>query len=202
MIPEVVVFDLGKVLLDFDYGIAARRLAMDGSLPDEATKRALGSSPLLVEYETGRLSTAEFLQSAMRATGFVGDADVFADAFSDIFKPIPELVEAQAELRQRGVKTFIFSNTNPLAVGHIRRQFPFFSEFDGYVLSYEHGAMKPDALIYLAVERLTGKQGPAILYIDDRPENVAAGRERGWQVILQEDPDRSRGEIERAFLLG
>jgi hypothetical protein len=52
------------------------------------------------------------------------------------------------------------------------------------------------------VERLTRKRGPAILYIDDRPENIEAGRCRGWQVILQEDPERSRSEVQRAFLLG
>jgi HAD superfamily hydrolase (TIGR01509 family) len=62
--------------------------------------------------------------------------------------------------------------------------------------------MKPDALIYKAVERVTRKQTAAILYIDDRPENIEAGRARGWQVILQEDPARTRSEIDRAFLLG
>jgi HAD superfamily hydrolase (TIGR01509 family) len=202
MTPEVVVFDLGKVLLDFDYSIAARKLAAEARIPEAATQTSLASSSLLIAYETGQLSTAEFLRQSMDALDYTGHPESFADAFSDIFSPIPELVEANAELRRRGVSTFIFSNTNPLAIGHIRRRFPFFREFDGYVLSYEEGAMKPDALIYKAVERVTRKQTAAILYIDDRPENIEAGRARGWQVILQEDPARTRSEIDRAFLLG
>jgi HAD superfamily hydrolase (TIGR01509 family) len=199
MIPEVVVFDLGKVLVDFDYGIAARRIMARSRMSLAAAQGALASSPLLIEYETGRMGTPEFLRHAMHATGFDGEVDEFAEAFSDIFTPIAPMVEAQAALRARGVQTFIFSNTNPLAVGHIRRRFPFFQNFDGHVLSYEHGAMKPDPPIYEAVERLTRKRGPAILYIDDRAENLETGRARGWQVILQEDPGRSRSEIERAF---
>jgi len=61
------------------------------------------------------------------------------------------------------------------AVSHIRRAFPFFSNFDGYVYSYEHRAMKPDPKFYAVVERMTSCRGKQILYIDDRPENAATG---------------------------
>ncbi len=33
--PKAVVFDLGKVLVDFDYSIAARRIAARSSMPIE-----------------------------------------------------------------------------------------------------------------------------------------------------------------------
>jgi len=49
----------------------------------------------------------------------------------------------QAALRAAKVPTFIFSNTNDLAIEHIRRNFPFFEQFDGYIFSYEIGGMKP-----------------------------------------------------------
>ena len=51
--------------------------------------------------------------------------------------------------------------------------------------------MKPDPRIYEALERLAGKRGGQILYLDDRPENIEGGRRCGWQVILQEDPAKS-----------
>ncbi|GIT13094.1 MAG: hypothetical protein CM1200mP34_5000 [Verrucomicrobiales bacterium] len=65
--------------------------------------------------------------------------------------------------------------------------FPFYSLFDHYVLSYEEGGMKPDEPIYDAVEQRTGESGAAILYIDDRAENIETGKGRGWQTILQND---------------
>ncbi len=58
------------------------------------------------------------------------------------------MIALHAELRGRGVPTYIFSNTNDLAIEHIRRNFPFFKNFVGYIYSYEIGAMKPDARIY------------------------------------------------------
>jgi len=49
--------------------------------------------------------------------------------------------------------------------------------------------MKPDARLYEVVERLSGCRGAELLYIDDLPRNIEAGRARGWQVILQEQPE-------------
>jgi HAD superfamily hydrolase (TIGR01509 family) len=104
-------------------------------------------------------------------------------------------------LRKNGVPTYLFSNTNDLAIEHIRRRFPFFAGFDGYILSYEVRAMKPDARIYEVLEEMAGRGGAEILYLDDRPENVDAGAARGWQVILQTDPAVSRAAVERFGLL-
>ncbi len=101
------------------------------------------------------------------------------------------MVAFQAQLRRSGYPTYIFSNTNDLAVRHIRKRFPFFANFDGYIFSYEHKAMKPDPKLYKVVEQQSGHHGPELLYLDDRPENVAAGAARGWQVILQESPEKT-----------
>ena len=89
----------------------------------------------------------------------------------------------------------------PSLISHIRKNFPFFNNFDGYILSYEVGAMKPDAKIYEALEKMAGKRGSDVLYLDDRLENISAGAARGWQVILQETPDRSLQAIRKLGLL-
>jgi len=117
------------------------------------------------------------------------------------FVPIAPMVELQATLQRNGLPTFIFSNTNELAVNHIRRVFPFFAGFDGYILSYEHGAMKPEAKLYEVVEERSGCRGGEILYLDDRPENIEAGAARGWQVILQESPEKSREAVRKMGIL-
>jgi HAD superfamily hydrolase (TIGR01509 family) len=199
--PQVVVFDLGKVLLDFDYGIAAEKIAAKGKWPRDEVHRFIAQSPLLFRYETGLMTQNEFYDEVCKSTGYCGDLEEFAGHFSDIFSAIEPMVALQAELRKRGTPTYIFSNTNDLAVGHIRKNFPFFANFDGYVLSYEHGAMKPADQIYEVVEKMSGKRGSQILYLDDRPENVEAGARRGWQVILQESPEKTLPLIKAAGLL-
>lgn len=199
--PEIIVFDLGKVLVDFDYAIAGRRIAAGSQRSPAEVQKFLDHSPLLVQYETGLISRAEFFEAVRGYTGFGGSLEEFGAFFADIFSEMPEMTSLQAELRRSGYRTYIFSNTNDLAIEHIRQAFPFFGNFDGYILSYEVGAMKPAAKIYEQLEEMSGKHGAEIVYLDDRQENIAAGQARGWQTILQTEPALSRAIIERMGLL-
>jgi putative hydrolase of the HAD superfamily len=187
-----IVFDLGKVLVDFDYSIAARRIAARSTQPPENLHTFLSSSSSLVQFETGLINRREFFEQVRQATGFLGDLTEFGEMFADIFTEIQPMIQLHAQLRRREFKTYVFSNTNDLAIEHIRRNFPFFRSFDGYILSYEVRAMKPDAPIYEALETLTGRRGAEIIYLDDRPENIHAGSARGWRTILHEAPETSR----------
>jgi HAD superfamily hydrolase (TIGR01509 family) len=195
-----LVFDLGKVLLDFDYSIAAHRIAEKSRTDVDEARFFIDQSPLLHRYETGLLTTQEFFREICNLSGFSGTADEFAEFFSDIFAPILPMIELHADLRQRRIPTYIFSNTNDLAVCHIRERFPFFNQFDGYILSYEHRSMKPDAKLYEIVERETRRSGQEIIYLDDRLENVEAGLRRGWQAILHESPEKSRAALKQLGL--
>jgi len=201
--PKIVVFDLGKVLVDFDYGIAVRAIASRSKMTDERVQDFLLRSPLLVRYETGLLSNQEFFELICKTTGFRGSIEEFGESFSDIFVPIEPMIELHATLRQKGFPTYIFSNTNDLAIRNIRRNFPFFGNFEGYIFSYQHNAMKPDARLYEVLERQSGCRGGEILYLDHRPENIAAGAARGWQTILHESPEKTRAELgQRGILNG
>jgi len=198
---KAVVFDLGKVLVDFDYGIAGRKLAARATMAATELGQFLISVPLILRYETGLITSEEFFHEVRKATGYLGDLDEFASLFADIFTPIEPMIRLQSELRQLGLPTYVFSNTNEFAIRFIRKQFPFFNNFNGYILSYEHRSMKPDAKLYEVVETQSGAHGAQILYLDDRPENIAAGAARGWQVILQESPDKTRHAIAQLGLL-
>jgi len=194
---SIVVFDLGKVLVDFDYSIAARKIAARSRMSLDSVNNFIGGSDFTVKYELGSVTRREFFERARQTIGFGGTFEEFGEFFADIFTEIPPMVELHAALRRRGVPTYIFSNTNDLAVEHIRRNFPFFRNFDGYIFSYEVGAMKPDAEIYEALEKLAGRHGADILYFDDRPENVAAGSARGWRAILHQSPEQSGKVVQK-----
>lgn len=189
---KVVVFDLGKVLVDFDYGIAARRLAENSLASADEVRAVIDQTPLLFRYEGGQMTTQEFFREVKTHIGFRGGFEEFAAPFGDIFTELPEMIALHAELRARGVPTFILSNTNDIAISHIRRRFPFFANFDGYVLSYECAALKPHARIYEITEQRTGCRGAEILFLDDKPENVEAASQRGWQTICHTSAEESR----------
>lgn len=187
--PDVVVFDLGKVLVDFDYGLAVRKIAARSRMNAEQIHHLLLTSPLLLRYETGEISTGQFYREVCQASGFEGSLEEFSVLFSDIFSPIDPMIALHAALREQGVPTFIFSNTNELAVGHIGRTFPFFGHFTDYIYSFRHGSMKPDARLYEVVEKMTGRKGHSIFYLDDRLENIQTALQRGWQAHCHQDPE-------------
>ncbi len=191
-IPSVVVFDLGKVLVDFDYGMAAQKIARASNKSLAEIQTVVGLTPMLFRLETGLMTDEEFFLEIQKQTGFPGGFEEFCSLFGDIFWEIEPMIAMQAKLQSAGISTWIFSNTNGIAITHIKRRFPFFSNFTGYVYSYEVGAMKPDAKIYEVIEKQTGQRGPAIVYLDDREENIAAGAARGWQTILHHDPQETR----------
>ena len=200
-IPSVAAFDLGKVLVDFDYGIAARRIAARSKMSMLQIGQFIAQSPIFYQYESGAVTTQQFFDEICRVSGFSGSLQEFGECFADIFVTIEPMVQIQAALRQQGLRCYAFSNTNELAAEHIRRTFPFYANFDGYILSYQQRVMKPDAKIYEALERMAGTRGGEIVYLDDRPENVAAGAARGWQAILHESPEKSRAALRALGLL-
>jgi FMN phosphatase YigB (HAD superfamily) len=167
----------------------------------EGLMAVLVRSPVFTQYERGRVTRREVFNEICRASGFNGSLEEFSVFFSDIFAEIKPMVGLHAQLRERGLATYVFSNTNDLAVEHIRRAFPFFSNFDGYVFSYEHGILKPEAGLYEVLERQSGRRAGEVLYLDDRPENTEAGAARGWKVILHESPEKSRAAVLELGLL-
>ncbi len=198
---KVVVFDLGKVLVDFDYSIAARKVAARSNKPLGDLISLLSTSPLIIQYECGQVTRREFYEQVRDAVGFQGTLEEFGGYFADIFSEMPAMTALHAELLRRGVPTYIFSNTNDLAIEHIRKNFPFFKNFNGFIYSHEIGAMKPDPKIYAALEKMCGRSGADIIYLDDRNENVVAGAARGWNAILHETPEKSRAAVEKLGLV-
>ncbi len=87
-VPSAVVFDLGKVLLDFDYGIAAAKIARRAKVPAAQVFHTLVHSPLLGRFETGLMSNEQFAGEVCAACGFSGTLDEFYEAFAEIFTEI------------------------------------------------------------------------------------------------------------------
>ena len=100
-----IVFDLGKVLVDFDYSIAARKIAARSSKAPEDLHAFLGSLPVLVKFERGQLSRQEFFGEIKNLTGFRGELAEFGNHFADIFSAIPPYSESWARRSFRACST-------------------------------------------------------------------------------------------------
>ena len=192
---RVVAFDIGKVLLDFDYSILVRKMAPRSRLDVPALEQLLDQSPLLEKYESGQMNCDEFFLSVQQETGYKGALEEFAALFEDIFTPISEVIAMHEQISASGLPAYTLSNTNAMAVRHIQHTYPFWSRFTGHVLSYEHGSLKPEKEIYEAFERVSGFSAGSIAYLDDREENIVVAKERGWEAIQYLNPQ----QVLRAF---
>ena len=198
---KVAAFDIGKVLLNFDYGIFVRRMAPRTQMDVPALDAFLNQSPLLAQYESGQLTSPEFFAVVQKETGFDGTELEFAAHFEDIFIPIDEVIAMHAKLAASGLSTYTLSNTNEMAVRHISRAYDFWPRFTGHILSHEVGALKPNPKIYEIFEQTTGCQGNEILYLDDLPENTAAAAARGWHAIEHRNGIETTEAFERLGVL-
>ena len=186
-----VIFDLGKVLLDFDFAIAAKELARYSPQEEEQILESINQSPLLHTFERGDWSEAQFFQKLSVECRLEASLEELKKGFAEIFTPVPSMVEFMESLKERGIPVMVFSNTNVTAVDYIRAAFPFFECFDAYCLSYEHGCMKPDTTLYGVAQLMTRCTPGNLLFLDDRAENVHAARQMGWNAIHHQAPEDS-----------
>jgi HAD superfamily hydrolase (TIGR01509 family) len=184
MAIKTIVFDFGRVVGFFDHHLTSRRLASYGGLPAEALHSLLFSGSLEDDYESGRISTTEFLRRVRENCRLSCSDEIIAAAWADIFWPNPEICALLPHLKPRH-RLLLGSNTNELHARQFLRQFAdWLRPFDALVLSYQIGVRKPKPGFFEHCSRIADCAPAECLFIDDLPANVEGARACGWQGIV------------------
>lgn len=192
---RAITFDFGKVIGFFDNHRISQRLAPYSSLSVEDLHAALVGSHLEEDYETGKVSTAEFLGLARDRGRLSCSDEVLSTVWADIFWPNNEVIALLPRLKMH-YRLLLGSNTNDLHARQFRQQFrDALRHFDHLVLSYEIGARKPNAAFFHHCQRLADCPPEACLFIDDLPANVAGARACGWQGIVYTDTPELKRQL-------
>jgi putative hydrolase of the HAD superfamily len=172
------LFDIGNVLVRFDFSRAVRAVAALSDVADEADAvRRMDAAKL--GYEDGQISRADFLRETFRILGYRGTEAQFIAAWQGIFtenEPMTSLVRA---LRGK-FPLFLLSNTNDMHVEGLFRDFSVFAHFTGATYSHEARASKPHRPIYEIACRAHGLDPRTTFFIDDLAANIATARELGF----------------------
>jgi len=191
---KAVIFDLGKVLVQFDFQRGYR--ALEGLCPYRAAEipGRLAGSGLVPRFETGLVEPREFVEQLSRILRMEPDYDGFCRIWNSIFtEPIvPERMLEGLALRYRLV---LLSNTNALHFEAMRRNYPFLRHFHELVLSYEVRAMKPDPAIFHEAVRRAGCLPGECFYTDDIAAYVAAARGLGIDAVQFESVEQLEREL-------
>jgi glucose-1-phosphatase len=191
---QVIVFDLGNVLLHVDEALGAERLAARTGKTRDEIERYFRSTPYVTEFALGKRTKRAFYRTVARDLGFDGPYEEFARIWAEVFTPIPSMIELAERLKRR-VARVLLSNTNVIHMEYIHEHFPFVSEFDDQIFSYEVGLLKPDEAIYRLVIDRCGLTAERIVFIDDLAANAEGARRVGMQAIHHQTPDQTRQEL-------
>lgn len=183
---RAVVFDIGQVLVRLRPAPLFALLSAHGYQPDDLERVAQRIG--IVEHETGRLDGAGLLANIAALAPHPPAPAALHAAWLDMFEVEPLMWALAARLRDRhGV--FLLSNIGDLHWAHLRSRYGIHEVGHDAIASYLTGTMKPDPAIYLEAERRFGLEPARTVFIDDRAENIAAARARGWHAIGHSGPD-------------
>ncbi len=186
--PEAVIFDIGNVLITwqperhYDRWIGEERrramfAAVDLHHMNELIDRG-GDFRQIVQ------------ETAAQNPAFAREILWWHDRWLELATPVIDLsVASLRALRARGVPVFALSNFGIGSFALTEARDAFLKTFDRRYISGHMGVTKPDPRIYEMVERDCGIAPDRLLFVDDRAENIAAARARGWQGHVFETPE-------------
>jgi len=178
---EAVVFDVGRVLFEWDLRHLYAPLIADPAELDWFLAHVV-TEEWHFQHDQGR-GTAEMV--AERQAEFPGHADliaVWASRFNQsIPGPVPGSFALVEALHAAGLPLYAITNFGAEFWAGFRPHQPIFDRFRNIVVSGEEKIAKPDPRIYRIAKQRFGHAPDAMLFVDDNPANIAAVEACGWQ---------------------
>ena len=193
---DALLFDLGRVVLDIDFGQALAIWAGHaGCRPADLAARFVRDEAYR-HHEIGKIEDAVYFQSLRDALG-IGLTDAqFLEGWNAIFVgEMPDIAPLLARAARR-MPLYAFSNTNRPHVEYFSKAYAdVLGHFHEMFLSSTIGLRKPDAVAYDHVVKAIGVPASRILFFDDLAENIEAARAYGLAAVHVTSPD----DVAKAF---
>jgi len=192
-----IVFDLGGVVFARDKNKCSQEL-----VDFFAFVRAERMPRFWEEYDRGTSTIEEVTRTLCARNGCTRERceRLLAEAI-DRQEPVKPTERLIADLKAAGYRLYVLSNMSREFIAFLRR-LPVYRCFDGEVVSCEELTVKPEPRIYEILLARYDLDPSETLFIDDRPENVAAAERFGIHgtVFDRRDPQAACDAL-RARLL-
>jgi putative hydrolase of the HAD superfamily len=187
---DVLLFDLGRVVLDIDFSKVLARWAGHASCETaQLVARFSSRDEVFHRHETGQISDAEFF-AALRASLGIGISDAqFLEGWNAIFTgEMPGIAPLLERAAQR-LPLYAFSNTNGAHVEHFSQAYAgVLGHFREIFLSSSIGLRKPNAAAFDHLVKAIGAPASRILFFADSAENIEGARARGLAAVHVTSP--------------
>jgi putative hydrolase of the HAD superfamily len=194
---RAVVFDLGGVVVDYDFSHALTVWQEASRLAPAALRDAFRFDDPYGQLELGTLDANAYFAHLQRALCLDCGHDVIERGWNAIFQGRIDATLALIDGIRGAVPCHALSNTNALHLDEIRRLYPdLLTRFEQVFASHEIGARKPQPEAFHHVLRAIGVPAHEVLFFDDRQDNVEAAIACGLQGVVVRQP----GDVRDALL--
>jgi glucose-1-phosphatase len=193
---KTVIFDLGKVIIPFDFKRGYQGLENVCGYPAAEIPRRIATTDLVQRFESGLVDPKDFVEQLSRVLDLHINYDQFCQIWSSIFLPDPLIPESLLEGISKRYRLLLLSNTNAIHFDMLEKSYPLLRHFHHMVLSYRVGAMKPEPAIFREAIARAECRPDECFFTDDIAEYVAAAKREGIDAVQFE----SRAQIEQELL--
>lgn len=198
---SVIVFDLGNVLIPFDYTKPLNHFnEIESGLGDKFARHYRDHYNIHREFEKGVLGEEEYLSIMLDWLEHKVTEEQFCRIISDIFTLNENVIRLIPELKKK-YKVVLLSNTNSIHKRYGYAHYEFLDWFDKLFLSHEVGAVKPEEKIYRAVEQYTQKPSNEHFFIDDIQDYIEGARRCDWDGVQFIGYEELVGDLKRKNIL-
>jgi glucose-1-phosphatase len=177
---EALIFDIGNVLVPFDWQpFRNQLLAGSVNLTAEAEMKF---RELVIRFDLGEMNGEIFARLATRLIGFKGGEAEFIAIWNGIFSSNPPMERIVLSLKKR-YPLFLLSNTSDLHLAYLMRNFDVLQHFTDGVYSFRAKCAKPERRIFEMAIKQFGLQAENTAYIDDLPANIRSATEVGLKTV-------------------
>lgn len=177
--PDVILFDLGGVLMDFS-GLQ-RLAALTGEENGPELRKRWVASPWPQAFERGQCDAKAFGAGVVADWGLDMSASEFVAEFASWpAGPFAGSIDLIRDLDGK-IRMGCLSNTNPSHWNQHLERWGIVDHFEWKFVSHELQMMKPDPAIYQHVIAAIGLHPAQLLFLDDVKENVLAARAAGMR---------------------
>ncbi len=176
---QALIFDIGQVIVRVHFERAVEALARNAGIFPTRVRETMEGNARLRDFQEGRITELAWYKWLSAELGLSLDFEGFCDVWNSALDNEPILGEDLFACLAAGYRLVLLSNTDPIHAAHLEAYFAFPRHFPARVYSFAVGLSKPSPAIYRHAIAQAGVEPHSILYVDDSPEYVEAGRRAG-----------------------